>query len=449
MSASADNDIVAIGAGSCTLSSSVSAACSSWTLEGAASSSTTVTVSGGNIGLSGCNGKSFRITGINFVESSVGGAGVIYVHGGTGISYRIDHNTFDSSSAWHRYMWINEPCTAPGCLWDHNTIIDAGGLISGEAVPTDGTYPGCSGSSDNCAGHTMWSQTMFFDNGTEAYFEDNTFTFNNYYGNDMMDCDRGGRYVFRHNTVTGNNIFGHGFDSLPYSCLEISAYQNTIDALGKSQAGVLFRGGTGLIYSNILKNSYGGNLLTTNYRSSAGCVALSECPVTGAQPYCGGSNSKDGNVTNGWPCFGQVGRGSSPATPGLGSSPLYQWDNCKTALGCTGTSDQNVVTVYSVGGGGPDYTLADIQANRDYYDSVSPFNGTAGVGIGSLASRPSTCTSGVAYWGTDTNTLYQCSSGNTWSTYYTPYTYPHPLQQGAASSGAQLQPPTGLTATVN
>src|SRR5208282_4376916 len=197
MTASADGDVVSIGAGSCTLSSSVSAACSSWILQGAGSSSTTVTVNGGNITLAGCNGKSFRITGINFIDTlPYNSAGIIYVWQGTGISFRVDHNIFNASAGWQRYMLINEPCTSPGCVFDHNTITDAGGLVGAEANPTDGSYSGCSGSPDNCAGQTMWIQPMVFDNGSEVYFENNTFTFNNYYGNDMMDCDDGGRYVF-------------------------------------------------------------------------------------------------------------------------------------------------------------------------------------------------------------------------------------------------------------
>ena len=90
--------------------------------------------------------------------------------------------------------------------------------------------------------------------------------------------------------------------------------------------------------------------------------------------------------------------------------------------------------------------------NQDYYlgttNSGTPisFNGTTGVGSGTLSSRPSTCTPMVAYWATDTNTLYQCSSTNSWTAYYTPYTYPHPLTQGDPQSP---QPPTGLQAVIN
>jgi hypothetical protein len=82
-----------------------------------------------------------------------------------------------------------------------------------------------------------------------------------------------------------------------------------------------------------------------------------------------------------------------------------------------------------------------IQENRDFYNQITPFDGTAGVGVSTLADRPKTCTPGVAYWATDEGEwdsthegpdgqLYVCSDRDTWSFYYKPYTYPHPLVSG-------------------
>jgi len=82
-----------------------------------------------------------------------------------------------------------------------------------------------------------------------------------------------------------------------------------------------------------------------------------------------------------------------------------------------------------------------LQENRDFYNQKTPFDGSAGVGVGPLASRPKTCTPGVAYWATDQGEwdgthqgpdgqLYVCTQRDTWSLYYKPYAYPHPLVRG-------------------
>jgi hypothetical protein len=79
---------------------------------------------------------------------------------------------------------------------------------------------------------------------------------------------------------------------------------------------------------------------------------------------------------------------------------------------------------------------------------------TAGIGQGTTAPT-GTCTKGTAYWvastpGATTNpsviqnaALYQCTSTNTWTKYYTPYTYPHPLRSSASASTPA--PPTNLS----
>jgi len=97
-----------------------------------------------------------------------------------------------------------------------------------------------------------------------------------------------------------------------------------------------------------------------------------------------------------------------------------------------------------------------IAQNSNYYDYTGTFTGVSGVGSGTLASRPSTCTTGVAYWATDQGSwnqsgsgsqgiLYQCSSTNTWSTYYTPYTYPDPLEGSSPTSSVQGVTLNGVT----
>jgi len=113
------------------------------------------------------------------------------------------------------------------------------------------------------------------------------------------------------------------------------------------------------------------------------------------------------------------------AWPHQALEPIYSWSN--SVNGSPVKAESNFTT---------------LQENRDYYNQTPSFNGTVGVGVGPLANRPSTCTPGVAYWATDQGEwdsthegpdgqLYVCTAPNTWSFYYKPYTYPHPLVSGS------------------
>jgi len=133
------------------------------------------------------------------------------------------------------------------------------------------------------------------------------------------------------------------------------------------------------------------------------------------------------------------------AWPHQHREPLYSWLNTLNGSSMLGP------TAY--------YTspYPTVLQNREFYNQVggtqvsptSPFNGTVGIGVGTLANRPTTCTAGtdpvtggngagVAYWATDEQKLYVCTAPNTWSPYYTPYVYPHPLVSGGPA------PPTNL-----
>jgi len=111
--------------------------------------------------------------------------------------------------------------------------------------------------------------------------------------------------------------------------------------------------------------------------------------------------------------------------PHQASEPVYAWGNTYN-----NSRQLDVASKYPT-----------IQENRDLYNQKTPFDGTVGVGVGPLANRPKTCAPGVAYWATDQGEwdsthegpdgqLYVCTAPNTWTFYYKPYTYPHPLVSG-------------------
>jgi hypothetical protein len=52
---------------------------------------------------------------------------------------------------------------------------------------------------------------------------------------------------------------------------------------------------------------------------------------------------------------------------------------------------------------------------------------------GSEAARPSSCTDNAMYVATDTDKVFKCHPAVTWTTFFKPYPYPHPLRGGGPS----------------
>lgn len=198
-----------------------------------------------------------------------------------------------------------------------------------------------------------------------------------------------------------------------------------------------------------VETDYNGNFVATRTSNTTFTYSIGAAtpttPATGTVTY---HSPFDGNTNNeGYPCMDQVGRGAgvlisgdgptsgSPTTPvgdvAQALEPVYVWNN---------------TTAGNLKGANATWGSAVILANRDYYNQTLSFDGTTGMGRGLLSARPETCTTGVGYWATDQGTwnkipggeqgvLYKCTSTNTWTLQYTPYEYPHPLQEYVAGGG--------------
>jgi hypothetical protein len=362
-----------------------------------------------------------RITGITFTGGVAGDAQAI-VHSDTGTTgWRIDHCHFIPTATVRAI-------TAYGYgLIDHNYIVNALDGVDVEGGQSgDATYPG----------DLSWSQAMSFGTANAVYMEDNEFIYGQILDG-AYDAYAGARLVFRYNDVQGTNFGGHGLDSGgERSVLQSEIYGNTLSNAGTHiYTATNTRGGVEYVFNNTVSasgGSYDTFFYVQNYRSDSA--------YSSSWGLCDGTNSLDQNTAGqqGYGCMDQVGRGTNEAP-----YPQYSWGN--NYKGSAPTVSANFYIC-----GYQNCTRAQtyhILNNRDLYNEVPNFDGTNGIGIGLFSARPSTCTANVAYWATDANTLYHCSATNTWSSYYTPYTYPHPLQgQGGGQSPA---PPTNLATAVH
>jgi hypothetical protein len=208
---------------------------------------------------------------------------------------------------------------------------------------------------------------------------------------------------------------------------------------------------TYVVFNNTLSgvSKSGDPIVVQHYCSFPDCI--DNAGAGWGLEQCDGTQSRDGNRSpttthRGYPCWRQPGRDLNGAY-----QPVYSWNN-KWSDGV------RIDMLYNGGGSAPDYSTNHMQEDREWYNGVSinaqtsassPFDGTTGMGFGTFARRPTTCTTssetglgagdaGVGYFATDVGaqgTLYTCSATDTWTVYYTPYTYPHPLQ------GASEEPP--------
>jgi hypothetical protein len=356
-----------------------------------------------------------RITGFSFDVTS-GSATMVDIKGQ---GWRVDHNFFENSTG-SKLLAIQ-----PSGL---NETIQPQGLIDNNTF--DGLRILAFGMGNFNTQSDVWDDPLALGTDNAVFVEDNVF--NVEFAGNIIDENRGGRYVFRYNIVNVN-IASH-----PGAIVEVHSkqsvtergsrsweiYENTFNATNSTFAIMFIRGGTGVAFNNtFITGIVGTGINLDNVRS----IPVRDCDGTDPMD----SNEGTGDEV-GWMCRDQIGAstdeflwtGGTPNPP-QDKDPAYFWSNTKN-----GSKTSPEVT---------NSTDDHIQADRDFYDEDASFDGTSGVGVGLLSARPSTCTPKVGYWATDSRELYRCLTTDTWTLYFTEFTYPHPLGGEAGSSKGQVQ----------
>ncbi len=407
----------------------------------------------------GVEGKSFRITGftIRGGATDIGWNGAIAI-GGTSKSWRIDHIKFENLKT--RAIRIGG--NTYGVI-DHNIF----------NLSTSAIYASYSGDSS-------WNSPLSLGTEEAVYMEDNVFDFASAASSASIDAGGGARYVFRYN-MTNSTAINHGTETTgrSRSAFSYEVYNNTFANTQEWWSAMHFRGGTGVIFNNTL-TGYGALAHVANYRDSTVFKFWGACD--GTSPYdrndgitydsgthsgtdasrnlvdnrrewnpdqwrgyslhntvTGNSgiilsntqntittasnqyatsltfNNGDGyKILRASVCLDQVGRSTgnllSNYDPPLPQewpqqilAPLYEWSNTLNGVNADIKSDS-----------------PHIRKNRDFYTIPASR-------VGPLSALPPTCIPYEGYFATDENTLYKCTAPDTWTAYYTPYKYPHPL----------------------
>ncbi len=325
-------------------------------------------------------------------------------------SVRIDHNSI-----------INAPNNVSAAyIWDFggmHGVVDNNnfsgayyGFKSDPAIQADRAWYQYSPQKDFVSGSSNY-----------LYFEDNTVSLTTT-NNILQESQYGGRYAWRYNTITGG---------ASYSLFEGHGHQS------EGASGMPAHFGAE-IYGNLIINTY-GNLYKV--RGGKSFVFLNDMVLGG-----GYSTAYDGLVA----CPSEV--YDDPIAEMIHDT--YLWGNRNGYTGSFASVGADHTAGLSCNGLDNIPTLG-----RDVFSDTS----SPGVTSGTLANIPGTCTTGQGYWATNqstsdltamvgvnpstpiSGTFYKCTATNTWTSYYTPLTYPHPLRTEDVTPPVMSNPlPSGV-----
>lgn len=401
ISSATAGDTINVSAGTATWASTITITKGMY-LTGAGVGSTVITVSGLSDGPIEYNPDStaiaangaFELSGFEFNLSS-NSAG-LSMNGPSATQnpqtrIRIHHNYWRNSAFGSQWHWLGQLYG----VFDHNQI-DGSGIITPYSTD-DGT--------------SAWTNlTYAFGTANVMVFEDNTWNRANtdWY---IIEGGVGGRYVIRYNTIdmvrSAQPLFdAHGNQTgANLATMGLEIYRNTITGTPANNNFLSIRGGKGMVFDNTLLSTTTEMIVREEYADSN-------------NPPASGPGGQSQHVSDTY------------AFNNLGGSTRIDLDEQDDCCGV-------------------------IAENAQFYNQATSFTGATGVGRGTLAAKPATCTTGVGYWATDqgswnTNVggtqglFYKCTSMNTWTLYYTPLAYPHTL-----IAGVSTVPTIGLHGGVN
>jgi len=263
------------------------------------------------------------------------------------------------------------------------------------------------------------SDNLFAEDNTIKYSSSFTSADNN---EGMTFSGQSGRLVMRFNTydATNDNTVG-GREHW-----DIHGFQNWNGSANSGQTGTMISE----YYDNSMVNETGNPNVYRwmNFRGS--WLMMFDNTFTGGSTPTIEVNQYDASSTG---CPGMISPTVTPANPIVNNA--YSFHNL-----VNGTLTP--MTAGSIGNqcGTGENGAGSAGLAGGWWTQHATFTGATGIGRGIKSSMPATCTTGVGFWVTDegswnkklaANTsgrFYKCTSTNTWTLYYTPYTYPHPLQ---------------------
>lgn len=255
-----------------------------------------------------------------------------------------------------------------------------------------------------------FTNTIAYGTSDQLFFENNTTYYStSYAGEDpgWIESGQGARIVVRYNVwdmanTSQNELWDiHGFQGWPGGNVgtQVVEYYGNSCVNSSGYRSINHRGSKGLFFNNIFTGS--GTLSMDLY-----------------------------GVITGGRCMTDV-------TP----TPTYNGDVNDTYF--FNNTDDGVMLSASV-----DQPSCGCSENDEFYNYNASFNGSTGVGRGTSAPV-SSATTGVGYWQASTatpttnsvviqaGTFWKATATDTWTAYYQPYTYPHPLlaESGGGAAG--------------